>query len=107
MSNEISVGIRVSGLAFGQTGDLDCSASMPAGEHDDANREKRCRNCGRRLTWDEIGLHKKLFNRAADSFLCIPCSAEYFGVGTQLLEEKIRQYKEMGCTLFEQQGTSP
>ncbi|MDE6674204.1 MAG: hypothetical protein K2K19_05240 [Acetatifactor sp.] len=65
------------------------------------DKQEKCRECGRLLTRDEIGLHKKLFNRAAASFLCISCSAEYFGVTTGLLEEKIRQFKEMGCTLFE------
>lgn len=62
---------------------------------------KRCRNCQSVLSPDEIALHRKLHNRAADSFLCIACNAQYFGVATQLLEEKIRQFKEMGCTLFQ------
>lgn len=65
------------------------------------DREKKCRQCGKALTQDEIGLYRKLFNRAADSFLCISCSAEYFEVSTGLLERKIRQFKEMGCTLFD------
>lgn len=65
------------------------------------DREKKCRQCGKALTQDEIGLHRKLFNRAADTFLCISCSADYFGVSTGLLEQKIRQFKEMGCTLFD------
>lgn len=68
------------------------------------DKEQRCRKCGSLLTWDETALHRKLFNRAADSFLCISCNAEYFGVGTGLLEEKIRQFKEMGCTLFDEKG---
>ena len=61
---------------------------------------ERCKKCGRVLTADEIGLHKKLFNRAADSYFCIDCCATYFGVTRGLLEEKIRQFKNMGCTLF-------
>lgn len=64
-------------------------------------KEECCKKCGRKLSRDEIGLHKKLFNRAAESFYCISCSAEYFGVTAALLEEKIIQFKEMGCTLFE------
>lgn len=79
----------------------DCPACAPMKDRRNADGEKRCRNCRRTLTLDEVALHKKLFNRAADSFLCIFCSAEYFGVTTPLLEEKIRQFKEMGCTLFE------
>lgn len=66
------------------------------------DRERRCAKCGALLTRDETGLHRKLFNRAADSFLCLSCSAAYFGVTTALLEQKIRQFKEMGCTLFEE-----
>ncbi len=65
------------------------------------NGEKRCVSCGRLLTRDEMGLHRKLVNRAADSFYCISCNAEQFGVTAALLEEKIRQFKEMGCTLFD------
>lgn len=34
-------------------------------------------------------------------FLRMSCSVEYFGVTTELLEKKIRQFKEMGCTLFD------
>ncbi|MCM1188338.1 MAG: hypothetical protein NC541_03465 [bacterium] len=64
--------------------------------------DARCKKCGRRLTPDEVGLHKKLFNRAADSFYCIDCCAAYFDVTVGLLEKKIRQFKDMGCTLFEQ-----
>jgi len=66
------------------------------------DKGQRCRQCGSLLTRDEIGLYRKLFNRAADSFLCVSCCAAYLCVTTQLLEEKIHQFKEMGCTLFEQ-----
>lgn len=63
-----------------------------------------CKNCKRKLTGDEIGLHKKLFNRGADSFFCIDCCAEYFQVSVETLEKKIRQFKDMGCTLFQNTG---
>ena len=59
-----------------------------------------CLKCGRELTRDEIGLHKKMVNRGAQSFLCIDCLASYYQVSTPGLEEKIRLFKEMGCTLF-------
>jgi len=68
---------------------------------------ERCERCGRVLTADETGLHKKLFNRAADSFFCIDCCAAYFGVTRELLEEKIRQFKDMGCTLFGRTAEAP
>ena len=66
-----------------------------------AGKIEYCKKCGRHLTHNEIGLHKKLFNRGADSFYCIDCCAEYFEVSKELVEKKIVQFKEMGCTLFE------
>lgn len=65
------------------------------------DKTEQCRKCGRTLTRDEIGLYRKLFNRAADSFFCISCISEYLDISTELLEQKIQQFKEMGCTLFQ------
>ena len=60
----------------------------------------RCFKCGRELTHDEIGLHKKMVNRGAQEFMCIDCLASDYSVSKKGLEEKIKQFKEMGCTLF-------
>ncbi|MBD9009718.1 MAG: hypothetical protein EGR16_05825 [Clostridiales bacterium] len=62
----------------------------------------KCKQCGRVLTNDEIGLHKKLFNRGATSFYCIKCCSDYLGVSEKRLKEKIDEFKKMGCTLFQQ-----
>ncbi len=59
-----------------------------------------CIKCGRELTNDEVGLFKKLVNRGAQKFMCISCMSEYFEVSEEALRKKIKQYKEMGCTLF-------
>jgi len=59
-----------------------------------------CIQCGAPLTSDEVGLTKKLINRGATSFLCIHCLAKEFGVSEELLQEKIMQFRAMGCTLF-------
>ena len=59
-----------------------------------------CAQCGRPVSKDEIGLTKKLVNRGCESFLCLRCLAERFGVSETLLEEKIVQFRRMGCTLF-------
>lgn len=59
-----------------------------------------CRKCGKPVNRDEIGLNKKLINRGIDVFFCMSCLAEHLKVSTRLLEEKIKQFKEMGCTLF-------
>lgn len=59
-----------------------------------------CLKCKKNLSSDEIGLHKKLINRGASEFMCIDCLAQYFNVSREMLEEKISQFKNMGCTLF-------
>lgn len=60
----------------------------------------RCIKCGKELNGDDIGLTKKLINRGAEEFLCIDCLAEKFNCSRELLEKKIVQFREMGCTLF-------
>ncbi len=59
-----------------------------------------CKKCGKELSGNDIGLTKKLINRGSTDFLCINCIAEKFDCTKELLEEKIRQFKESGCTLF-------
>ncbi|HBL99585.1 MAG TPA: hypothetical protein DD393_02935 [Ruminococcaceae bacterium] len=59
-----------------------------------------CKKCGKELSGNDIGLTKKLINRGSTDFLCIDCIAEKFDCTKELLEEKIRQFKESGCTLF-------
>ena len=60
-----------------------------------------CTACGRELTPDEIALTKKLVSRGAESFLCLSCLAKKFAVSEELLREKIDQFRQMGCTLFQ------
>ena len=59
-----------------------------------------CKKCGRELNGNDIGLTKKLINRGSTEFLCINCIAEKFDCFKELLEEKIKQFKAAGCTLF-------
>lgn len=56
--------------------------------------------CGRELSADEIGLHKKMINRGAETFMCIDCLAAFFHCEVSLLEQKIEQFREQGCMLF-------
>ena len=60
-----------------------------------------CRECGRELRPDESALYRRMVDRRAQSLLCIDCLAAYFGVSRAALEQKIVQYKEVGCTLFQ------
>ena len=61
---------------------------------------EKCMNCQKALTHNEIGLHKKLINRGATKYMCKQCLAGYFNIPTELLDKKIEQFKEEGCTLF-------
>ena len=63
-------------------------------------REEVCMKCGRKLTYDEIGLHKKLINRGSTEFMCISCLGEKFGATEQDLRHMIDYFKKSGCTLF-------
>lgn len=60
-----------------------------------------CKTCGTNLMSDEIALHRKLFNRAAEKFLCLDCQAAYLDVKREQLEEVIERYHRSGtCVLF-------
>jgi len=59
-----------------------------------------CKECAEMLSHDEIGLCKKLCGKNLTEFMCINCMAEYFSVTRDLLEEKVKHYKDIGCTLF-------
>ena len=59
-----------------------------------------CKNCGKVLTPNEIGLTKKLINRSSTEFYCMDCLAEIFKCDKSLLEKKIEQFRKQGCVLF-------
>ena len=59
-----------------------------------------CIRCGAELNRDDIGLTRKLINRGAKEFLCLPCLAKHFDLPDETLREKIKEFKAMGCTLF-------
>lgn len=61
---------------------------------------KKCCDCGKSLTKDEIALSKKLIDEETKDFYCLSCMAEYFGCDEDDLKIKIREFKEQGCTLF-------
>ena len=59
-----------------------------------------CSLCGRSLIPDEIALTKKLINRGTSRFFCLSCLSVHFDVSEDALQAKIREFREMGCTLF-------
>ena len=60
-----------------------------------------CDACGCRMEGDEIELTKKLNGVGTEVFLCLTCMAEDLGVTEQDLQNKIEDFKESGCKLFE------
>ena len=59
-----------------------------------------CPLCGKSVSYDEIGLNKKLLRRDAADFRCLRCLAEKLDVPAARLEEKIGEYRSSGCLLF-------
>ena len=59
-----------------------------------------CRACGRKLTGDEIAVTRKLIGLCETSFYCKSCLAAYFHCGEDVIDWKIRQFREAGCYLF-------
>lgn len=62
---------------------------------------EHCMECGRTLTHDEIGLHKKMINRGAKQYLCITCLAAYYSSTEEAMQERIDHFRRQGCLLFQ------
>ena len=61
-----------------------------------------CYVCGKGpLSKDEIGLTKKIINKKTAVFYCLSCLADYLEVSEEELLDKIAEFKEEGCTLFD------
>lgn len=61
-----------------------------------------CFICGREnLSRNEIGLNKKLIGRNLEKFHCMQCLADYLEISTEDLTERIQEFKDAGCVLFE------
>ncbi len=61
-----------------------------------------CYICGKKnISKNEIGLTKKLMGKSSKNFYCISCLAEQLEVTTEELQDKIEEFKNEGCKLFE------
>lgn len=61
-----------------------------------------CVSCGKEaLGKNEIGINKKLLGEQVESFYCMNCLADYLGVSVQDILDKIEEFKDQGCKLFE------
>ncbi len=61
-----------------------------------------CISCGSsNLDKDAIGINKKLLGEGIEKFYCIDCLASYLDTTVDELNDKIEEFKEDGCRLFE------
>ena len=61
-----------------------------------------CIVCGKYpLTKNEIGINKKLLGMKSKNFYCIECLANFLEVEPQNILDKIEDFKNDGCKLFE------
>lgn len=64
--------------------------------------EKECLACRKTpLDKDTIGINKKMIGNQVKTFYCMDCLADYLGCSVEDLLEKIEEFKEEGCILFE------
>ncbi len=62
----------------------------------------KCAWCDKKITdKDEIGINRKLLGTTTHVFYCMPCLAEYTDCTEEDLRDKIAEFKEQGCTLFQ------
>lgn len=61
-----------------------------------------CAICGKAsLDKNTIGINKKLRGEKIDNFFCLECLAENLGCEVQDILDKIEEFKNEGCKLFE------
>ena len=61
---------------------------------------KKCIDCEKPLTKDEVALSRKLIDPDTDELYCLSCMAKNYGCTEDDLKIKIQEFKEQGCTLF-------
>lgn len=61
-----------------------------------------CYICGKKgLPRNEIGLNQKFISRNVVKLHCLQCLADYLDISVEDLTEKIQEFKDAGCMLFE------
>lgn len=61
-----------------------------------------CSSCGKEaLDKNEVGINKKLLGEQVTAYYCMDCLADYLEVTVQDILDKIEEFKEQGCKLFE------
>lgn len=62
----------------------------------------KCIICGEIISKrNTIGINKKLLGTEIENFYCLNCLADYLDVTVQDILDKIEEFKNEGCKLFE------
>lgn len=48
----------------------------------------------------DIAMTRKMINRGASEFFCLECLCDRYGITMERMNDLIRRFREMGCTLF-------
>ena len=64
--------------------------------------KKKCVACGKNpLSKNEVGINKKLLGMKVTKFYCLDCLANLLEAQPQDILDKIEEFKNGGCKLFE------
>lgn len=65
-------------------------------------KQYSCIGCGKfPLCKNETGINQKLLGEMAEQYYCMSCLADYLAVSEQDILDKIEEFREEGCKLFE------
>lgn len=64
-------------------------------------KQFKCCVCEAHLSKNEVGLNKKLMGEYTGKNFCLNCLAIHFDTTAEDLIEKIKDFKNEGCALFE------
>lgn len=62
--------------------------------------DKKCVCCNKKLKKDDIALSMKYYGRYIEQFKCYKCLADDLKVKPSILKNKVKEFKNQGCTLF-------
>lgn len=66
------------------------------------DKKRKCVACGKEISdKDTIGINKKLLGEDIENFYCMDCLADYMGCTVQDILDKIEEFKDEGCHLFD------